>query len=294
MSKTTLDQWRVFNVVARENGFSAAAEKLHRSQSTVSYTIQKLQSQLGVKLYEEGRKKWTLTKLGQELLEEARPVLESFDRLENKALNMRNGVESHIQLLVENIFPKDILFEAISRLSILYPDTHVQVVDQVRLIPAENIDFDLAIGVSHKGLVPGPKLLEVELILVAHFAHPLFLSHESPFHRLELMKYNQIMYQHRDDIGGIRNHGENRFWSVNSVETALAAIKAKQCWGLIPRHSVTAMLASGELKEIKLKDEHMTAIPLYLAQPEQRIVGPATKYLSNALLDVCREVGTLK
>ncbi|VEB42274.1 chromosome replication initiation inhibitor protein [Chromobacterium violaceum] len=44
--KTTLEQWQVLRAIVEEGGFAQAAEKLHRSQSAVSYAVARLQEQL--------------------------------------------------------------------------------------------------------------------------------------------------------------------------------------------------------------------------------------------------------
>ena len=43
--KTTLDQWRALQAVVDFGGYAQAAEQLFRSQSTISYTVAKLQAE---------------------------------------------------------------------------------------------------------------------------------------------------------------------------------------------------------------------------------------------------------
>ncbi|PHQ66977.1 MAG: LysR family transcriptional regulator, partial [Sneathiella sp.] len=60
----TLDQWRVFEAIVEEGGYAQAAQKLHRSQSAISYSIAKMQDQLGVNLLEIQGRKAVLTEAG--------------------------------------------------------------------------------------------------------------------------------------------------------------------------------------------------------------------------------------
>ena len=53
--RVTLDQWRTLQAVVDHGGFAQAAEALHRSQSSVSYTVARMQDQLGVPLLREGQ-----------------------------------------------------------------------------------------------------------------------------------------------------------------------------------------------------------------------------------------------
>ena len=55
--RTSLEQWHCFLAVVDEGSYARAAEVLHKSQSAVTYTIQKMEEQLGVRVFEiRGRK----------------------------------------------------------------------------------------------------------------------------------------------------------------------------------------------------------------------------------------------
>ena len=48
----TLDQLQIFHAVAESGSFSAAARRLNRTQSVISYAIANLEAQLEVKLFD--------------------------------------------------------------------------------------------------------------------------------------------------------------------------------------------------------------------------------------------------
>ena len=55
--RITLEQWRALLAVVDAGGYARAAKVLHKSQSSVTYAVQQLESQLGVKAFKiEGRK----------------------------------------------------------------------------------------------------------------------------------------------------------------------------------------------------------------------------------------------
>ncbi|QSX33303.1 LysR family transcriptional regulator [Shewanella avicenniae] len=290
MYKTTLEQWLAFKAVFESGGFTAAAEQLNRSQSTVSYAIAKLQRQLGVKLITMDGKRCELTDIGQKLLNDALPLLQDFENLEKKARFLSSGVEANIHLLLENIFPKDVLFAAIARLAERYPFTQVHLHERMRLQASDDTACDLAISVSEAGLLPGPKLLEVRLIPVAQPQHPIFTDHQGPLSTEELMQYKQIYYQRLGrDVETLGNLSRQQ-WAVNSVESAVAAIKAKICYGSLPEHSIAPFLASGELRKIPLTKPVEYSIPLYLSINNRTEAGPATQYFAECLLATCQQL----
>lgn len=71
----SLDQLRIFLAVAEEGSFGAAARKMGRAVSAVSYGIAQMEAQLGVKLFaREGSRRPVLTEEGKGLLPEAKAV----------------------------------------------------------------------------------------------------------------------------------------------------------------------------------------------------------------------------
>lgn len=286
MYKTTLDQWLVFKTVVEENGFSAAAKALNRSQSTISYSMTKLQTQLNVQLITVEGKRCELTPAGRNLLQRAYPLLNDFEHLEQTADYLSDGVEANITLSVDTIFPKDILFAAITKFNQRFPLTQIHLKEHFRLLPSDDINFDIAISVSEDGLIPGPKLLEVSLVPVAHKDHPIFQIQEEINSLDQLRGYKQIFYQ-----SSLRTHIETvpympqNIWSVHSIESAVAAIKSSLCYGWLPRHNITELLDSGIVKEIQFSKPLYFEIPLYLVEQNTHYKGPAIQYLKEMILE---------
>ena len=55
--RITLEQWRALVAVVDHGSYAKASEALHKSQSSVTYAVQKLESLLGVQAFEiQGRK----------------------------------------------------------------------------------------------------------------------------------------------------------------------------------------------------------------------------------------------
>src|SRR5258706_6719965 len=67
----TLEQWKALISVVDSGGYEKAAEALNKSQSSVTYAVQKLQSQLGVKAFEVKGRKAVLTPTGEFLYRRA-------------------------------------------------------------------------------------------------------------------------------------------------------------------------------------------------------------------------------
>src|SRR5260221_14299886 len=72
---------RAFTAVAEEGSVSAAARRLHLSQSALSQTVQSLERQLGVQLLRRSSTGVTATEAGRMLLREARALISHHDRV---------------------------------------------------------------------------------------------------------------------------------------------------------------------------------------------------------------------
>src|SRR3989442_1195404 len=73
--RITLDQWRALVAVVDRGGYAKAAAALHKSQSSVTYGVQQLESQLGVKAFKIAGRKAELTPTRELLYRRARHVL---------------------------------------------------------------------------------------------------------------------------------------------------------------------------------------------------------------------------
>ena len=75
LKNLTLRQLRIFEAVATLLNYSRAAEQLNLTQPAVSMQLQQLESDLGLQLLVKASKKVTLSQAGEELLRQARRIL---------------------------------------------------------------------------------------------------------------------------------------------------------------------------------------------------------------------------
>src|SRR5882672_7058956 len=101
----TLDQWKALISVVDSGGYEKAAEALNKSQSSVTYAVQKLQSQLGVKAFEVKGRKAVLTPTGEFLYRRARALVEEAAATERAARKLSAGWEAEIGIASDVAFP---------------------------------------------------------------------------------------------------------------------------------------------------------------------------------------------
>lgn len=94
--KDHLRELRVFTVVAETGHFTRAAERLGISQSVLSAAIGRLETALGVRLFDRHTRQCHLSEAGMALLPEAMRLVNDWDRLVRNARDMQGLVRGRI------------------------------------------------------------------------------------------------------------------------------------------------------------------------------------------------------
>src|SRR4051812_36682292 len=124
----TLDQWRALVSVVDSGGYAQAAARMHKTQSAVSYAIQKMESVLGVKVFKVEGRKAALTPTGELLYRRASYLLDEAGGLEQAAKKLSAGWEAQIRIVVEVLFPTFILLRSLDLLGKESPHTRIEAI----------------------------------------------------------------------------------------------------------------------------------------------------------------------
>lgn len=89
---------QTFQTIVRLGSFQAASFELDYAQSSISIQIQKLESELGVQLFERHGKKIRLTEAGRLLHEQAAHLLNGVDYLKQSLLHTHSGYSGHLRI----------------------------------------------------------------------------------------------------------------------------------------------------------------------------------------------------
>ncbi|THB85948.1 LysR family transcriptional regulator [Pantoea allii] len=113
----TLESLRVMDAIDRRGSFAAAADELGRVPSALSYTMQKLEEELDVVLFDRSGHRTKFTNVGRMLLERGRVLLEAADKLTTDAEALARGWETHLTIVTEALVPIDALFPLVTKLA---------------------------------------------------------------------------------------------------------------------------------------------------------------------------------
>jgi DNA-binding transcriptional LysR family regulator len=99
----SVDQLLVLLTVVEEGSFSAAAKRLRRATSAISYAIDTLEAQLGLPLFDRGTtRKPRLTPVGEAIVSEAKAVAYSVETLRARVRGLLDGLEPVVSLVDSN------------------------------------------------------------------------------------------------------------------------------------------------------------------------------------------------
>lgn len=285
--RVTLDQWRTLQAVVDHGGFAQAAEALHRSQSSISYTVARMQEQLGVPLLRIDGRKAVLTEAGSLLLRRSRQLVKQASQLEELAHHMEQGWEAEVRLVVDAAYPTGQVVRALSAFMPQSRGCRVLLREEVLSGVEEALvegEADLAIsGLILPGQL-GTDLANVAFIAVAHPEHALHqLQRELTFHDLE----TQLQIVIRDsgrrlqrDVGWL---GAEQRWTVGSLATAATFVSRGLGFAWLPEHLITRELAEGSLKPLPLATGARREMRFFLYPNKERQMGPATQILGDLL-----------
>lgn len=173
-----LQQLKGFLAVAKLGSFSKAALATHRTQPAVSLQVGSLEEELGTALFERLRDKTILTPEGELLRSLASPLIEEFDRIEDKFKELRGEFKGSISIATHNSVMLYLLPEAIERFRSEFPAADLSLLnracpDIIKLVEEREVDL----GITSMTRVPAhleyKRLEAFKRVLITPKNHPL-------------------------------------------------------------------------------------------------------------------------
>lgn len=287
--RVSLDQWRTLQAVIDYGGFAQAASQLHRSQSSISYAVNKLQEQLGLKLLHIEGRKAVLSEAGKVLLQRSRQLVADASSIEQQAHHLEKGWEAEIRLAVETAYPTHYLMQALKLFEPVSKDTRIRL-QEVVLSGSEDIllrgEADLVISPYVPQGFLSDELIKVNFFAVAHPEHALHQL-ERPLTQRDLIRETHVIVS--DSGSKSINSGwfnEAQHWAVASLESARRVISSGLGYGWLPEMEIEKQVKNNELKYLPLKEGRKRTGVLYLIYAEPDRAGPATRQLASILKQV--------
>jgi len=262
---------RAFVAVAEMNSFRAAATALHLSQPAISRRIEKLESALGIRLFERTTRRIALTAVGRDFSHKARSLL---DDLENSLLSMREVAASQMGEVVIACVPSAAYYflpKVLAQYHKQYPRIRVRIIDDsangvLASVTRGEAEFGINITGNQEPDIDFQGILTESFVVACRRDHPL--ASRSTVSWAEIGQYD---YMTVDRSSGNRllldlalaHTSLNLAWCYEAkhVSTLIGLVEAGLGIAVVPRLSMPA-------------DEHPTLISVSLTDPTvERMVG---------------------
>ncbi|MEZ9896324.1 LysR family transcriptional regulator [Vibrio breoganii] len=253
----SIDALRALDAIERKGSFAAAAESLYKVPSALTYTIKKLEDEVGTPLFDRSKQRAQLTAAGRLVLEHGREILLATNRLYDSVQELESGWESEIRLARDTIVPEQKIFPLISKFNNLQQKVDVNLGVEVLgggwdALHSRRADIVIgANGELPKGLFSTHKMGEISFVFALSPKHPLANS-PNTISNEQLQDYASIVVSDTSQVLPVRDSGlfkSRQLIRVNSMESKIAAQIEGLGVGFIPTHLAKPFLESGQLVE---------------------------------------------
>lgn len=261
--KLSLDGLLVLDAIARKGSFAAAAEELHRVPSAITYTVQKLEQDLGVQLFDRSGHRARLTLAGEELLKDGRHLLRAAGDIECRVQRVAKGWETELRIAYDDVIPAAGLCGLIAEFYAQAAGTRLRIGAEVlggcwdALISGR---ADLCVG------APGEPPLEagytvrtlgdVEWLFAVKPGHPL-TAVPQPVTTSAIMEQRIVLVADSSRNLPPRSSGLASgpdALTVSTLQSKLEAQIAGLGVGFLPRHLAAPAVAAGQLVALEVEE----------------------------------------
>lgn len=245
-----MHQLRYVAAVARTGNFSRAAEQCHVSQPSLSQQIQKLETELGERLFDRLKREAKLTPHGAAFLQRALRVLEEVESATREAKDATSLLRGTVTIGVLPTIAPYLLPRALTEFVATFPGVQVEVQEDttaqlLKQLAACEIDFAIASQPIRDARVEIRSLFMEELLLALPPKHPLTRKRSITLNELESERF--IVMKDGHCLGDqVLNFCERRNLrpTVSFRSAQLETIQSLVCAGmglsLIPEMAVQA------------------------------------------------------
>ncbi|WLH48470.1 LysR family transcriptional regulator [Pseudomonas beijingensis] len=272
----------VLSAVVDSGSFVKAANALDMTQSGVSRAVARLETRLGIRLFDRTTRSVKLTDEGRRLYEEIAPLLAALEEAATMASGSATAVRGRLRVNVDPYFSRLILAPALGNFMAAYPAIELDLVtrEQMGDLVADGVDLAVRFGEQPSSSLIGRQLLQTRVLTVAS---PAYLKkHGRPLHPSELESSEHVCVDFRDPQTGkpfiwefhrghervsVKTHGR---LMVNDVGTMHRICEEGQAVAQVLELGVEAALREGRLIELfaDWPDEYF---PLYALYPSRHL-----------------------
>lgn len=283
---------RVFNSVASQKSFAAAARELGMSTSSVSRHVMELEDELSVRLLNRTTRRLSLTEQGRQYHERSMEILDDLDDLHSITLDSQATPTGRLRITASLTLGESWIVPLLPKFYEQFPDIVIvfDITDRVVDLVEEGYDVGIRSGELKESSMIARKLMDVNFIACAS---PDYCEAKGmPKVLKDLSDHNCIQYSHPTrewetwwlELDGREQHIEvegiiavNNTWAVRDLMVDGMGI------GYVPDFLVERDIEEGRLVRI-LPHYDASPDPVHVVYPHKRYLAPKTRAFVDFLV----------
>ncbi len=250
-----MDALAALDAIERKGSFAAAAQSLYKVPSALTYTIKKLEDEIGTPLFDRSKQRAVLTPAGKLVLQHGREILLATHKMVDAVAQLESGWEKQLRIARDTIIPPDTLLAILSEFTQLPQSVDVSLSVEALAGGWDALHSrrtDVVIGASGelpKGMFHTHKFAELTFIFAVPPHHPL-AALEGTIGAEHLREFPSVVVADSSQFLPTRDSGlfaSKQVLRVSNMEEKLMLQKLGIGVGFSPLHLAQPYLDSGEL-----------------------------------------------
>lgn len=251
--------WLILKTLYEEKNITKAAEKLFITQPALTYRLQSIEQEFGVKIVNRGKKGVDFTFEGEYVYHYAEKMIIEFRKVKERLQNMDNKVQGKLRLAVSSSFAYNPLPIILKDFLTLYPDVEVNLVTGWSSEVVQQVQKQEA----QLGIIRGEHHWTEERVIISE--EPLFIASKQKVTLDQLPHLPRINYETDLSLKRMIDNWWDEHFSapplitmdVNQVEICRKMVANGLGYAILPSHS---FIDNEEVYKLNLLDANKNPV----------------------------------
>jgi DNA-binding transcriptional LysR family regulator len=287
------DLLKTFIAVCEQRSFTLAAERLHRSQPSVSTHIALLENQSGLKFFDRSERPLKLTEAGGILLQLAREVVNKAVEVDRSLAELASGIAGQVRIGASTSVGTYLLSGIIGAVKKEYPKLRLFVLTQPRgkiydSVRDAEVDFAFVLTDAPPVGLISKALRDEPLLFVASSRHPFARKKAITPKQLQsagfIVGLQHTEYSRMVDAILVRNSIPNPRveMRISNFDGIKEAVRSGAGVCILPRFAVERDIREKSLVNLAFAGIHLSAT-IMLIEREQPLLTPSVASVKKLL-----------
>jgi len=292
----TYDQLVTLDAIIKTGSFKGAAEKLHKSQPSISVAIKKLEEEFQLQIFSREEYRPKLTEDGIAFYEKAKVAIFHMQSLNALGEELAMSVETEVKVGLDLLSPREFIFSHLKNFFDDFPKTNLNLtMDVISGTHEKLLSGDIQIGFMP--ITPNlSKLDDLEYIPVSKVQMLAVISNqhyrETEMSLENIRKIPQVILgstgKDKSQSYGILEGG--RKWNINDAGTKKEIILSGLGWGRLPDHTIIEELKNKTLRVFEVPGSETFIGTIYMVKSRKHPLGPISKQLWKKFKETCSDL----